>query len=177
MIWRSAGWGRLAALLGLLSGLGAPAAAPAIPRLDLKPYPAPAADQRRWVIQLPGVLKPSSDPAISANPAGWRVELIVGRELEVDCNRQLLRGRIEAETIPGWGYRIFRVSGGDVVASTRMACPPDQPARRQFVALGGEPTVVRYSASLPIVVYAPRDLQVRWRLWKPETSQQKAQQL
>ncbi|MFM8543385.1 MAG: ecotin family protein, partial [Vulcanococcus sp.] len=98
MIWRSAGWGRLAALLGLLSGLGAPAAAPAIPRLDLKPYPAPAADQRRWVIQLPGVLKPSSDPAISANPADWRVELIVGRELEVDCNRQLLRGRIEAET-------------------------------------------------------------------------------
>jgi ecotin len=177
VIWRSAGWGRLAALLALLSGLGAPAAAPAIPRLDLKPYPAPAADQRRWVIQLPGVLKPSSDPAISANPADWRVELIVGRELEVDCNRQLLRGRIEAETIPGWGYRIFRVSGGDAVASTRMACPPDQPPRRQFVALGGEPTVVRYNASLPIVVYAPRDLQVRWRLWKAETGQQKAQQL
>ena len=164
-------------VLTLLAGLGLPAAVRAIPRLDLKPYPAPAADQRRWVIQLPGVLKPSSDPAISANPADWRVELIVGRELEVDCNRQLLRGRIEAETIPGWGYRIFRVRGGDAVASTRMACPPDQPPRRQFVALGGEPTVVRYNASLPIVVYAPRDLKVRWRLWKAETGQQKAQQL
>lgn len=164
-------------VLTLLAGLGLPAAVLAIPRLDLKPYPAAAAGQRRWVIQLPGVLKPSSDPAISANPADWRVELIVGRELEVDCNRQLLRGRIESETIPGWGYRIFRVSGGDAVASTRMACPPDQPPRRQFVALGGEPTVVRYNASLPIVVYAPRDLQVRWRMWKAETSQQKAQQL
>jgi ecotin len=58
-----------------------------------------------------------------------------------------------------------------------MACPPDQATRRQFVALGGEPTVVRYNASLPIVVYAPRDLQVRWRLWKAETAQQQAQQL
>jgi ecotin len=44
------------------------------------------------------------------------------------------------------------------------------------VALGGEPTVVRYNASVPIVVYTPRDLQVRWRLWKAETSQQQAQQ-
>jgi ecotin len=173
----AAGWGRLATLLAVVTSLSAPVAAQAIPRLDLKPYPAAAADQRRWVIQLPGVLRPSSDPAISANPADWRVELIVGRELEVDCNRQLLRGRIEAETIPGWGHRVFRVSGGDVAASTRMACPPDQLPRRQFVALGGEPTVVRYNASLPIVVYAPRDLQVRWRLWKPETAQQQAQQL
>jgi ecotin len=173
----AAEWGQRALLLALVSGLGAPAAAPAIPRLDLTPYPAAAADQRRWVIQLPGVLKPSSDPALSADPADWRVELIVGRELEVDCNRQLLRGRIEAETIPGWGYRIFRVSGGDQMASTRMACPPGQPPRRQFVALGGHPTVVHYNASLPIVVYAPRDLQVRWRLWKAETAQQRAQQL
>jgi ecotin len=174
---RAAPWGRLAAALGLVTSLGVPAAALAIPRLDLKPYPAAAADQRRWVIQLPGVLRPSGDATISANPADWRVELIVGRELEVDCNRQLLRGQIAAETLPGWGYRIFRVSGGDVVASTRMACPPDQPKRRVFLPLAGPPTVVPYNASLPIVVYAPKDLQVRWRVWKAESRQQEAQQL
>jgi len=167
---------RLATVCAVAASLAAPAAAPAIPRLDLKPFPAPAADQLRWVIQLPGVLKPSSDPAISANPADWRVELIVGRELEVDCNRQLLRGRIDSEVIPGWGYRIFRVTGGEAVASTRMACPPGQTDIRQFVALAGQPTVVRYNASVPIVIYTPRDLQVRWRLWKAETSQQQAQQ-
>lgn len=149
----------------------------AIPRLDLKPYPAPGPGESRWVIQLPGVLRPSSDPAISPNPADWRVELIVGRELEVDCNRQLLRGRVRSERVPGWGYRIYRVSGGDLAASTRMACPPDQPKRRAFVPLAGQPTVVPYNASLPIVIYAPRDLQVRWRLWKAETRQQEAQML
>ncbi|MCH9714667.1 MAG: ecotin family protein [Cyanobacteria bacterium] len=167
----------MAAALGLVTSLGVPAAALAIPRLDLKPYPAAAADQRRWVIQLPGVLRPSGDATISPNPADWRVELIVGRELEVDCNRQLLRGQIASETIPGWGYRLYRVTGGELVAATRMACLPDQPPRRQFVPLAGPPTVVRYNASVPIVIDTPRDLQVRWRLWKAETSQQDAQRL
>jgi ecotin len=168
------GW---AGAVGLVLAALAPAAARAIPQLDLKPFPPAAADQVRWVIQLPGVLRPSSDAAISADPADWRVELIVGRELEVDCNRQLLRGQMVAETIPGWGYRLYRVTGGELVASTRMACPPDQPPRRQFVPLAGPPTVVRYNASVPIVIDTPRDLQVRWRLWKAETSQQEAQRL
>lgn len=167
--------GSVAVLLALVAtGAGRSSPAAAIPRLDLTPFPAASAGERRWVIQLPGVLEPSPDPAISANPADWRVELIVGRELEVDCNRQILRGRITPEAIPGWGYRYFRVSGGDVIASTKMACPPDQPPRRQFVPLAGEPTVVRYQASFPIVVYAPRDLQVRWRLWKAAANQQEA---
>jgi ecotin len=167
---------RLAAALPLLTAV---AAAPgrAIPRLDLKPYPAPGAGESRWVIQLPGVLRPGPDPAISSDPADWRVELIVGRELEVDCNRQLLQGRISPESVPGWGYTIYRVSGGERALATLMACPPDQPPRRAFVPLAGEPTLVRYNASLPIVIYAPEGLQVRWRLWKAETGQREALKL
>jgi ecotin len=42
------------------------------------------------------------------------------------------------------------------------------------VPLAGEPYLVPYNASLPIVVYAPRDLQVRWRLWKAESRLQNA---
>jgi len=37
--------------------------------------------------------------------------------------------------------------------------------------------VVPYKVSLPIVVYAPRDLEVRWRLWKAEKQQRPAQAL
>jgi ecotin len=164
---------RFAALPLLIAAAAAPAGA--IPRLDLKPYPAPGAGETRWVIQLPGVLRPSPDPAISSDPADWRVELIVGKELEVDCNRQLLQGRITPESVPGWGYTVYRVSGGERGLSTLMACPPDQTPRRAFVPLAGEPTLVRYNASLPIVIYAPKNLQVRWRLWKAETGQQKAE--
>ena len=97
--------------------------------------------------------------------------------MDVDCNRQLLQGRISPESVPGWGYTIYRVSGGERAVSTLMACPPDQPPRRAFVPLTGEPTLVRYNASLPIVIYSPEGLQVHWRIWKAETGGQKAQKL
>lgn len=111
----------LAAAAGVWPLALAAVPAAAVPRLDLKPYPAPAEGEARWVIQVPGVLRPSADPVISPNPADWRVELIVGRELELDCNRQWLRGRIRSESLPGWGYRIYRVSGGEL-AGGRL-CP------------------------------------------------------
>lgn len=160
-----------------LLGLALPPLAQAIPRLDLKPYPAPAVAERRWVIQLPGVLQPSPDARISANPADWRVELIVGKEMTVDCNGPRLNGRIRSETLKGWGYAIYRVSAVTPGPSTRMACPPEQGPRQAFVALGPKPFVVPYNVSLPIVVYAPKDVQVRWRLWKAEREQREAQQL
>jgi ecotin len=160
-----------------LSGLLPPPLARAIPRLDLKAYPAPAAGERRWVIQLPGVLPPSSDARISANPADWRVQLIVGKEMTVDCNGPRLNGRIRSETVPGWGYTLFRVGPVTPGPSTLMACPPDQAPRRAFVPLGPKPFVVPYNASLPIVIDAPPELQVRWRLWKAEREQREAQRL
>ena len=183
MLFRSRhGWTAplLAASLGLsavvLPGL-LPPRAQAIPALDLKPYPAPAVGEQRWVIQLPGVLQPSGDPRLSANPLDWRVELIVGKEMTVDCNGPRLNGRIRSETLKGWGYSIYRVGPVTLGPSTRMACPPDQGPRQAFVPIGPKPFVVPYNASLPIVIYAPRDVQVRWRLWKAEREQREAQRL
>ncbi len=163
-------------LMGALASLTG-AAARSIPRLDLKPYAQPAAGEKRWVIQLPGVLPPTTDERISPNPADWRVELIVGKEMTVDCNGPRLNGRIRSETLQGWGYKVYRVSQVAPGPSTRMACPPDRGPRQAFVAIGSKPFVVPYNASLPIVIYAPRDVQVRWRLWKAERQQRDAQVL
>jgi ecotin len=162
-----------AVVAGSASTVAQPASA--VPRLDLKPYPAAATGERRWVIQLPGVLRPSPDPALSPSPADWRVELIVGREMVLDCNLHRLGGRLAAESLPGWGFTIYRVKDPGPVRSTRKACPPGEAKRPGFVVLGARPFVVPYNASLPIVVYAPADLQVRWRLWKAERRQQEAQ--
>jgi ecotin len=161
----------------LAAGLLAPLAAAAIPRLDLKPYAPPAAGERRWVIQLPGVLRPSPDPALSPNPADWRVELLVGRTVQVDCNQHRLSGRLKAETVPGWGTSVYRAIDVGPLVSTRRACPPGERLRQAFVPLGSKPFVVPYNASLPIVLYTPKDLEVRWRLWKAEAVQRPAQQL
>lgn len=152
-------------------------AAGAVPRLDLTPYPAPPAGQSRWVIQLPGVLPPNPEPTLSPSPADWRVELIVGREVLVDCNRQMFSGRIASETLPSQGQKVYRVSQVGPMASTRMACPPGEAKRKVFVPMGGKPFVVPYNVSQPIVVYAPKDLEVRWRLWKAAREQRPAQRL
>jgi len=171
---RTSRLGVAAALVPLLLGFGSGGAARAIPRLDLTPYPAPAAGERRWVIQLPGVLPPTADRGLSPSPSDWRVELIVGRELEVDCNTRSFGGKVRRETLQGFGYSFYRVKEVGPVVSTRMACPPGSGTRKAFVPMGLRPFVVPYNASLPIVIYAPKDLDVRWRLWKAERVQRPA---
>ncbi|MFN7677146.1 MAG: ecotin family protein, partial [Cyanobacteriota bacterium] len=103
-----------------------------------------------------------------------RVELILGRWMLVDCNRHFLQGAGVEDSVPGWGYPLFRVKGGSQLVSTRMACPGQGP-RRTFVRLGGAPALVPVNPRLPIVVVAPQDLEVRWRLWRPDPGERSAQ--
>lgn len=161
-------------LLGVL--IGAAPRLEAIPLLDLKAYPAAAAGERRWVIQLPGLLPPSRDPALSADPSDWRVQLIVGRTLPLDCNQHRLGGRLRPETLPGTGLSVFRFTDAGPLLSTRRACPPGEPLQPRFVTAGSKPFVVPYNASQPIVVYTPADYEVRWRIWKAERQTRPASQ-
>lgn len=132
---------------------------------DLRPYPPAAPGERRWFIAV------DTAPAAAVDQ---RVELLVGRTLMVDCNRHRLQGSVVEESVPGWGYPLYRVKGGGPMVSTRMACP-DQAPRRAFVLLAGPPTLVPVNPRLPIVVVAPEDLEVRWRLWRAERRQSPAQ--
>ncbi len=45
-----------------------------------------------------------------------------------------------------------------------MACPDDS-RKQAFVQVGGEPQLVRYNSKLPLVIYAPADMEVRYRIW------------
>jgi ecotin len=164
--------GLAAAALVLLSGPWAGA----IPRLDLSGYPAPAAGDRRWVIQLPGVLPPGGDAGLSPDPRDWRVQLLVGQTVRVDCNQHSFSARLQPERLPQARGVIYRVSAVGPLVSTRMACP-DQPPQQRFVTMGGRPFVVPYRVSQPIVVDAPAPLEVRWRLWKAEKASRPAVQL
>jgi ecotin len=46
-----------------------------------------------------------------------------------------------------------------------MAVDPAAPKVARFVALGGEPYLIRYNSRLPVVVYVPQGAEVRYRLW------------
>ena len=46
-----------------------------------------------------------------------------------------------------------------------MACPPGSQKKRVFVPVVGDDFKLRYNSKLPVVVYAPSDVEVRYRIW------------
>ncbi|MNJ67972.1 Ecotin precursor [compost metagenome] len=64
----------------------------------------------------------------------------------------------------GWGYNYYELGTIGPAASTLMACP-DASRKQAFVPVGGEPLLVRYNSTLPVVIYAPADVEVRYRVW------------
>jgi len=167
----------LAGGLSLVLLVSAPGGA--VPRLDLSGYPDPAPGLTRWVIQPPGLLSRSSDPIISAKPIDWRIQLIVGQTVMLDCNAQRLTGSgMTMRLLPkATGKALFEVKGPVAVITTKMACPDDHSTRQSFLSLGKQPYLVPYNASWPIVVDLPETLQLRWRIWKAETRQQNGMKL
>lgn len=123
-----------------------------------KAYPAAGAGVTRHVLHL---------PALAVESAA-KVELIIGKTVETDgVNRVSFGGKIEAESINGWGYTRYNATAGPMVG-TLMAPPPGAPKVKQFVTLGGEPYLIRYNSKLPVVVYVPDGFEVRYRIWKAE---------
>lgn len=128
---------------------------------NLKAFPPADAGMRRHVFELP----PRDDES------SLKVELIVGKTVETDsANHYFFGGRIEANTIEGWGFVRYVVSSLGPMAGTLMAPAPDAPKVARFISLGGDNYLVRYNSRLPLVVYAPADAEVRYRVWAPEAA-------
>ena len=122
----------------------------------IKAFPPAGEGIFRYVLQVPK----QEDESI------FKVELIVGKTIQVDeKNRYFFGGNIEKETIKGWGYPRYNVSKIGPMAGTRMAVDPDAPKVARFITLGGEPYIIRYNSRLPIVVYVPEGVEVRYRIW------------
>jgi ecotin len=133
----------------------------------MKAFPPADAGMVRFVIDLPKL-----DDEDSA-----KVELVVGRTVSVDArNRFFFGGKIERETIKGWGFDRYIVRTMGPMGGTLMAVDPNEPKVDRFVGLGGGPFLVRYNSRLPIVVYVPKDAEVRWRAWKADGTLMPARQ-
>jgi len=123
---------------------------------NMKAFPPAEKGMVRYVLQLPR----QDDESV------FRVELIVGKTVLVDeVNKYFFGGKIEVETIKGWGFPRYIVSKLGPMAGTRIAVHPDTPKVRRFITLGGEPYLIRYNSRLPIVVYVPEGVEVRYRVW------------
>lgn len=126
---------------------------------NLQAFPPAEAGQVRYVLELPA----------KEQEEDFRVELLVGKTVETDPhNRYFFAGQIEEETIEGWGFTRFVVSTLGPMAGTLMAVDPDAPKVERFITLAGEPFLIRYNSRLPVVVYVPEGVEVRYRIWSAE---------
>ena len=94
---------------------------PAAPGDVLGAFPASMPGHQRHVVKLPPL----------DNEHLHRVELLGGKTLKVDCNRQSMDGHFSPREVPGRNYRYWVFSSKGQVMSTRMGCPPGSD-RQQF---------------------------------------------
>jgi len=126
---------------------------------DMKAFPAAESGMVRYALQLPE----------RSDESAFKIEIIVGKTVKVDAeNKYFFGGKIEAQNIKGWGYTRYVVDKLGPMAGTRMAVDPDAPKADRFVPIGGEPYLIRYNSRLPVVVYVPAGVEVRYRIWSAE---------
>ena len=132
---------------------------------DVAPFPAAQEGQARHVIWL----------AEKANEDLFKVELVPGQVMLTDCNTRSLMASLTANELSGWGYTYYEVSDVKGPIITMMACP-EGTEKHAFVAAHGDSFTVRYNSKLPIVVYAPENIEVRYRIWTGNKKLQSAVQ-
>lgn len=123
---------------------------------NMKAFPPAEEGMTRHVLKLPK----KEDESL------FKVQLMVGKTVETDgVNRHFFGGRMKAVNIEGWGFTRYVLDELGPMAGTLMAPRPGGKTVREFVPLGGEPYLIRYNSRLPVVVYVPEGVEVRYRIW------------
>ncbi|WP_267402525.1 MULTISPECIES: ecotin family protein [unclassified Chryseobacterium] len=131
-------------------------------KLEIEMFPKAKEGYKQVYIQLP----------VAKNENDLKVEFFVGAEKMLDCNRHFMMGEVKTQDLQGWGYTYYDVESKGEVGGTLMGCP-DQKLTKQFVNL--KPETVRYNSKLPLVFYIPKDMEVRYRVLRPDAMKKAVQ--
>lgn len=122
-------------------------------KTDHSMFPAASVGFVKKVINLP----------TSKKEDNLKLEIFVGKTVETDCNKYFLSGSIKEMNLDGWGYTYFKVESNGAVGSTKMMCP-DAKKTMKFVTM--QPLLINYNSKLPVVVYVPEGMELKYRFWK-----------
>ena len=128
------------------------------PLEKVAPYPQADKGMKRQVIQLP----------VQQDEANFKVELLIGQTLAVDCTQPRLGRQLENKTQEDWGYDYYVFDKVTSPVSTMMACPDGKKEKKFVTAYLGDNSLLRYNSKLPIVVYTPENVEVKYRIWKAD---------
>ncbi|WP_326984191.1 ecotin family protein [Chryseobacterium sp. MYb264] len=131
-------------------------------KLEIEMFPKAKEGYKQVYVQLP----------IAKNENDLKVEFFVGAEKMLDCNKHFMMGEVKTQDLQGWGYTYYDVESKGEVGGTLMGCP-DQKLTKQFVNL--KPETVRYNSKLPLVFYIPKDMEVRYRVLRPDAMKKAVQ--
>lgn len=101
------------------------------------------------------------------NESLFKVEILAGKEMEIDCNHHGLAGEFEKRTLDNGETVLFFNSTGTIF-STQMACLDDT---RRTVFVSAQPHFVPYNSAIPLTVYTPAGISVRHRIWEASEMQ------
>jgi len=124
---------------------------------DLEGFPDTVDGKQRHVIRLP----------MAVDESRFMVELVPGKTERVDCNLRSYRAALARRTLDGWGYPYYVLAHPEPAPTTLKACPPGSESRR-FVRVRGDDLMLPYNSRLPLVVYLPDGLQLKYRVWRAD---------
>ena len=123
-------------------------------------YPQAKEGFERHVIEVPK----------TENDYDHRVELLIGKNMMVDCNHHSFYAEIKSINLKGWGYTYLEVDNIQSGPTTMMACP--EPKTKKFISIRDD--LRRYNSRSPMVIYIPKEYEVRYRIWSADSSIEKA---
>ncbi|WP_124641476.1 MULTISPECIES: serine protease inhibitor ecotin [Amniculibacterium] len=131
---------------------------------EIKMFPKAKPGYKQVYIKVPAM----------KNENDYKVEVFAGKTMLVDCNNHRMMGDIDDKNLDGWGYTYYEVESNGQSTSTMMGCP-DQTKTKKFIYM--QPELLRYNSKLPIVIYAPKDMEVKYRIWKADSKFQNSKSL
>jgi ecotin len=105
------------------------------------------------------------------NESNFQVELYAGIVEEVDCNNYSLMGQFTSQNLSGWGYTYYEFESNGQLRGTLMACPNGTKTEKFIPSTS---IFVRYNSKLPIVIYVPNTMEVKYKIWQRQEKEYNA---